>query len=431
MNRRIFLKSSGLALVAGGFVPRVFVRMAGAETPGNGRVLVAIFLRGAVDGLSVVAPYGEDAYYSARPTIAIPRPGASGGALDLDGFFGLHPALAPVHALYRDGAAALVHAAGSPDPTRSHFDAQDFMESGTPGIRTTRDGFLARALAAAPRRDPSGVSPVRAAALTRSMPRILAGADGAVAVERLDRFGVRTRSGGSAGEATMSASAGEATTSGDAEALEAMYAAPASGDLRASASESFEALRVLEAAAPSRVAPANGAQYPPGPLGRALAQIAQLIRSGVGLEVAFADAAGWDTHAGQGASTGQLANRLRELGLAIGAFARDLGSRMSDVTLVTMSEFGRTVAENGNRGTDHGHGNAMLLVGGGVRGGRVYGRWPGLTGDRLYERRDLGVTTDFRDVFAEVLASRMGLGPDSMRRVFPAWEPKLRLGVTA
>jgi uncharacterized protein (DUF1501 family) len=417
MDRRVFLKSSGLALVAGGFVPRVFVRMAAAEAPAGGRVLVAIFLRGAVDGLNVVVPWGEDAYYAARPTIAVPRPGAgSGGALDLDGFFGLHPSLEPLLGLYRDGAAAFVHAAGSPDPTRSHFDAQDFMESGTPGTRTTRDGFLARALAASPRRGGDGASPVRAAALTRSMPRILAGADGAVAVERLDRFGVRT-------------AASEA--SDDASALEAMYAAPSSGDLRASASESFEALRVLEAAAPSRLAAANGAQYPPGPLGRSLAQIAQLIRSGVGLEVAFADAGGWDTHAAQGAASGQLANRLRELGLAIAAFARDLGSRMSDVTLVTMSEFGRTVAENGNRGTDHGHGNAMMLVGGGVRGGRVYGRWPGLSGDRLYERRDLGVTTDFRDVFAEVLESRMGLRADAMRRVFPAWEPKVRLGVTA
>jgi uncharacterized protein (DUF1501 family) len=412
MDRRIFLKSTGLALVAGGFVPRVFVRMASAETPASGRVLVAIFLRGAVDGLNVVVPWGEDAYYAARPNIAVPRPGAAaGGALDLDGFFGLHPALAPIHELYRDKAAALVHAAGSPDPTRSHFDAQDFMESGTPGAKTTRDGFLARALAAAPGRG-APASPVRAAALTRSMPRILAGADGAVAVDRLDRFGLR-----GAGKAPAEESA-----------LEAMYAASDAADLRATASESFDALRVLDAAAPSRVAPANGAQYPPGPLGRSLAQIAQLIRAGVGLEVAFADAGGWDTHAGQGAATGQLANRLRDLALAISAFTRDLGSRMSDVTLVTMSEFGRTVAENGNRGTDHGHGNAMLLVGGGVRGGRVYGKWPGLAGDRLYERRDLAVTTDFRDVFSEVLTARMGLSREGLAKVFPGHAPEKTLG---
>jgi len=409
MNRRLFLKSSGLALVAGGFVPRVFVRMASAETAPGGRVLVAVFLRGAVDGLNVVVPWGEDAYYAGRPTIAVPRPGSTAGAaLDLDGFFGLHPSLAPLHALYREGAAAFVHAAGSPDPSRSHFDAQDFMESGTPGSRTTRDGFLARALTASPRR---GESPVRAAALTRSMPRILAGADGAVAIDRLERYGLRG--------------------SGDAGALEAMYAGSAAEPLRASARESFEALRVLEAAAPSRIAADNGAQYPPGELGRSLRQIAQLIRSGVGLEVAFADATGWDTHAGQGASNGQLANRLRDLALAIAAFTRDLGSRMSDVTLVTMSEFGRTARENGNRGTDHGHGNAMILVGGGIRGGRVYGRWPGLSRDRLYEQRDLAVTTDFRDVFAEILTARMRVPAAGMTAVFPGYAARERLGLIA
>ncbi|HEX4440014.1 MAG TPA: DUF1501 domain-containing protein [Thermoanaerobaculia bacterium] len=451
MDRRLFLKSSGLALVAGGFVPRVFVRMASAETPPSSRVLVAVFLRGAVDGLNVVVPYGESAYYSARPTIAVPRPGSrEGTALDLDGFFGLHPSLAPLHDLYRSGSAAFVHAAGSPDPTRSHFDAQDFMETGTPGARTTRDGFLARALAAAPRRgdapavsqdasrpapfgsaprrrDAPAVSqdasrpapfgsaprrrdsPVRAVSVTRAMPRILAGADGAVAVDRLERFGLRA--------------------SGDAQALEAMYGGSDSAPLRAAARESFEALRVLESAAPSRLAPENGAQYPNGEIGRSLKQIAQLIRAGVGLEVAFTDAGGWDTHAGQGASNGQLANRLRDLALAIAAFTRDLGSRMADVTLVTMSEFGRTAAENGNRGTDHGHGNAMMLVGGGVRGGRVYGRWPGLSRDRLYEGRDLAVTTDFRDVFSEVLTARMGLSRDSVGAVFPGWAPKATLGV--
>jgi uncharacterized protein (DUF1501 family) len=429
VDRRLFLKSSGLALVAGGFVPRVFVRMASAETPPSSRVLVAVFLRGAVDGLNVVVPYGESAYYAVRPTIAVPRPGSrEGAALDLDGFFGQHPSLAPLHDLYRSGSAAFVHAAGSPDPTRSHFDAQDFMETGTPGARTTRDGFLARALAAAPRRgDAPAVSqdasrpapfgsaprrrdsPVRAVSVTRAMPRILAGADGAVAVDRLERFGLRA--------------------SGDAQALEAMYGGSDSAPLRAAARESFEALRVIESAAPSRLAPENGAQYPNGELGRSLKQIAQLIRAGVGLEVGFTDAGGWDTHAGQGASNGQLANRLRDLALGISAFTRDLGSRMADVTLVTMSEFGRTAAENGNRGTDHGHGNAMMLVGGGVRGGRVYGRWPGLSRDRLYDGRDLAVTTDFRDVFSEVLTARMGLSRDSVGAVFPGWAPKATLGL--
>jgi len=420
VNRRIFLKSSGLALVAGAFVPRVFVRMAAADTIGapgaihNGRVLVAIFLRGAVDGLNVVVPFGEAAYYAVRPTIAVPRPGSSASAgaaaLDLDGFFGLHPALAPLQGLYRDGAAAVVHAAGSPDPTRSHFDAQDFMESGTPGSKTTRDGFLARTLSVS---SSGAASPVRAAALTRTMPRILAGAEGAVAVDRLARFGIRAPGDSAA----------------DAGALESMYARSTEGELRTTARESFEALRVLEAAAASRGGVANGARYPQGELGRSLSQIAQLIRANVGLEIAFADAAGWDTHAGQGGATGQLAARLGGLAQAIAAFARDLGSKMADVTLVTMSEFGRTVAENGNRGTDHGHGNAMIVVGGGVRGGRVYGRWPGLSRDALYERRDLAVTTDFRDVFAEILTARMGLSAGELAAVFPGHAPGTRLGL--
>jgi len=254
---------------------------------------------------------------------------------------------------------------------------------------------------------------VRAAALTRTMPRILAGAEGAVAVDRLARFGIRAP--------------GDAAA--DAGALESMYAGSTEGELRTTARESFEALRVLEAAAPSRGGVANGARYPQGELGRSLSQIAQLIRANVGLEIAFADAAGWDTHAGQGGATGQLAARLGGLAQAIAAFARDLGSKMADVTLVTMSEFGRTVAENGNRGTDHGHGNAMIVVGGGVRGGRVYGRWPGLSRDSLYERRDLAVTTDFRDVFAEILTARKGLSAGELATVFPGHAPGARLGL--
>jgi len=413
-DRRLFLKSTGIALVAGGFLPRVFVRMASAsETRTSQRVLVVVFQRGAVDGLNVLVPYGESAYYAARPTIAVPRPGSSGSpALDLDGFFGLHPSLEALVPYFRDRSAAFVHAVGSPDATRSHFDAQDFMESGTPGTRTTRDGFLARALAGAPEAKPS---PLRAVAISPAMPRILAGSSGTVAMRSLDEFGLR---GGADREKT-------ATT------FEAMYDDAVAGTLRSTARESFDALRAVRSTDPSRLAPENGAVYPRGPLGIALRQIAQLIRAGVGLEVAFTDVGGWDTHAGEGGSEGQLANRLRDFGDAIAAFARDLGSRMADVTLVTLSEFGRTARENGNRGTDHGHANVMLLLGGGVRGGRVYGRWPGLAPDRLYEGRDLAVTTDFRDVFAEVLASRMGIA--DLAAVFPGYpcDPRQRPGIVA
>jgi uncharacterized protein (DUF1501 family) len=411
-DRRLFLKSTGIALVAGGFLPHVFVRMASAsETGVSRRVLVAIFQRGAVDGLNVLVPYGDAAYYAARPTIAVPRPGSSRRpAIDLDGFFGLHPSLEALVPLFRDGSAAFVHAVGSPDATRSHFDAQDFMESGTPGVKTTRDGFLARALAET---NAAKASPLRAVAISPAMPRILAGSSGAVAMRRLEGFGLR----------------GDGDREATARTFETLYDDAVAGAFRTTARESFDALRAVRSARPSGLPPENGAVYPRGPLGDALRQIAQLIRAGVGLEVAFADVGGWDTHAGEGGSDGQLANRLRDFGNAIAAFARDLGSRMADVTLVTLSEFGRTARENGNRGTDHGHANVMLLIGGGVRGGRVYGRWPGLAPDRLYEGRDLAVTTDFRDVFAEILAKRLGV--TDLSAVFPGYacDPQKRLGL--
>jgi uncharacterized protein (DUF1501 family) len=393
MDRRAFLKSSGLALVAGALLPNVFVRMASAATVKGRKVVVAIFQRGAVDGLNVIVPYGEQAYYDARPSIAIPRPGGvEGAAIDLDGFFGTHPSLAPLTPYFKDRSLAVVHAVGSPDSTRSHFDAQDFMESGTPGVKSTEDGFLSRAMAGK-----KSESPLRAVALSPALPRILSGKAGAVAMSNVAQFGVRG-----------------AEASGT---FESMYSDAVAGTLGGTAKESFEAARILKSADPQKLAPENGAVYPNGPLGQSLKQIAQLIKSEVGLEVAFTDVGGWDTHAAEGGPQGQLANNLRQIAQAIAAFARDLGSRMSDVTLVTMSEFGRTVRENGNRGTDHGHANVMLLLGGGVKGGKVYGKWPGLAPEHLYENRDLAITTDFRDVFAEVLTKRLGVA--SLSSVFP------------
>ena len=365
--------------------------MAGTSETKGRRVLVGIFQRGAVDGLNVVVPYGDGAYSAARPSIAVPRPGsAENAALDLDGFFGLHPSMAPLLPYFQDRSAAFVHAVGSPDATRSHFDAQDFMESGTPGVKSTRDGFLSRALEG--RKDPEA-TPLRAVSVTAGLPRILAGAAGAISMPNISQFGIR------AGAASAPA----------AESFEAMYAGAVAGTLQATAKESFEAVRLVQSADPARVAPENGAEYPKSPLGNALKQIAQLVKANVGLEIAFTDVGGWDTHAGEGGAQGQLANRLQDYAGAIAAFAKDLGSRMADVTLVTMSEFGRTVRENGNRGTDHGHANHMLLLGGGVKGGKVYGRWPGLEPAKLYEGRDLAVTTDFRDVFAEILAKRLAI----------------------
>ena len=379
IDRRLFLKSSGLALVAGGLLPNVFVKMANAATTKGKKALVAIFQRGAVDGLNVVIPYGEKAYYDARPTIAIPRE----AVLGLDGFFGLHPSLASIVPYFKDRSLAFVHAVGSPDSTRSHFDAQDFMESGTPGVKSTEDGFLSRALTTK-----KVQSALRAVALGPALPRILSGSANAVAMTNIAQFGVR----GGIGE------------------FESMYP------------DAFEASRILKAADPQKLQPENGAMYPSTPLGNALKQIAQLIKSDVGLEVAFTDVGGWDTHAGEGGSQGQLANNLRQFSNAIAAFTCDLGSLMGDVVLVTMSEFGRTVRENGNRGTDHGHANFMLVIGGGVKGGKVYGTWPGLT--NLYENRDLAITTDFRDVFSELLTKQLGVA--SLKSVFPNYDPKPR-----
>ncbi len=403
IDRRVFLKSSGLALFGTAIAPGVFVRMAEAGTTRGKKVLVAVFQRGAVDGLNMIVPYGEQAYYGARRSIAIAQPGKNNGAIDLDGFFGAHPSLEPLMPFFRDRSAAFIHAAGNPISTRSHFDAQDFMESGTPGVKSTRDGFLSRALG-----QQKAASPLRAVALSTAMPRILAGPGGALAMSDISRFGVQ---------------------GSESKSFEEMYADSVTDALRGTAKDSFQASAILAKAAPSKLEPQNGARYPRGPLGNSLRQIAQLIRSDVGLEVAFTDVSGWDTHAAQGGSEGQLANNLRNFAEAIAAFAKDLGSRMSDVVLVTMSEFGRTVRENGNRGTDHGHATVMLALGGGVRGGKVLGKWPGLAAGQLFENRDLAVTTDFRDVFADLLTKQMGVA--SLQKVFPGHDssPKKWLSV--
>ena len=397
ISRRTFFKNSGLALVAGGLLPNVFVRMASASTTKGKKTLVAIFQRGAVDGLNVIVPYGEKAYYDARPSIAVPRD----QVVDLDGFFGAHPSLASIAPYFKDKSLAVVHAVGSPDVTRSHFDAQDFMESGTPGVKSTEDGFLSRAITA---KSESGASPLRAVALGPALPRILSGSGGAVAMQNIAQFGIRA-----------GAESNQIATS-----FESMYADAVSGALSGTAKESFQAAKILKSADPQKLQPENGAVYPNNQLGNSLKQIAQLIKSNVGLEIAFTDVSGWDTHAGEGGAQGQLANNLRQFSDAIAAFTRDLGSRMGDVVLVTMSEFGRTVRENGNRGTDHGHANVMLVLGGGVKGGKVYGKWPGLSSQQLFENRDLAVTTDFRDVFSELLTKQLGVG--ALKSVFPNYD---------
>jgi len=415
-TRRSFVKGGALALVALGAAPRFIVRTALAQSrAARSKVLVVIFQRGAVDGLSMLVPHGDPDYYGARGSIAIGRPGAGGdGALDLDGFFGLHPSLSGLKPLWDERRLAAVHAVGSPDLTRSHFDAQDYMESGTPGVKSTEDGWLARGLAA--QRDPQA-SPFRAVALGPALPRVLRGDVGAVAMTSLAEFDVRDAA------AALGDGGGGLTAS---KGFESLYEQGVRDLLYGTGRETFDAVKMLKAADPQRIQPANGAVYPRGRFGENLRQIAQLIRADVGLEVAFADASGWDTHAAQGNERGQLATRLKEFGDGLAALDRDLGDRMRDVMVLTMSEFGRTVRENGNRGTDHGHGTAMFVIGGGAKGGKVYGKWPGLAREQLHDGRDLAVTTDFRSLFAEVAVRHLGTPADPL---FPGFKNSAYPGV--
>jgi uncharacterized protein (DUF1501 family) len=408
----VFLKDGAFALVSLGFAPPFLARTARAAAGAGQKRLIAIFQRGAVDGLSLVVPFGEAAYYAARPSIAVARPGAGeGSAIDLDGFFGLHPRLAPLEPLWKARQLAVVHACGSPDATRSHFDAQDFMETATPGVRSTGDGWLNRYLRAP--RD-AATTPFRAVALAPQLPRTLQGPAPALAMARLDQFAVR----GPASEQFERAYA----SAGDGGALGGRSAGAPDQIVGGAGREAFGAMRMLRDADPGRYAPGNGAEYPRSPFGQALMQIAQLTKANVGLEVAFAEIGGWDTHVNQGSAQGQLAARVDDFSRSIAALVTDLGDRMADTVVLTMSEFGRAVNENGNRGTDHGHGNAMLVIGGGTRGGRVYGRWPGLAVEQRYDRRDLAVTTDFRDVFAEVVVRHLGVA--NAAPIFPGYELK-------
>ncbi len=435
IGRRVFVKRSALAFLALGIPPEFLARplLAGATGADRKKTLICIFQRGAVDGLSMVVPFGEHAYYDGRRSIAIDAPGVGreAGAIDLDGFFGLHPSLDPLVPLFQRQEMAIVQAVGSPHPTRSHFDAQDFMETGTPGVKATTDGWLNRILDSTGCAGCSGSAPdgrtladpnlhaadhasgqagmataaevaaLRGIAMSSALPKSLQGSHPTLAIEDLAEFGV---SGSTASPS----------------ALERLYQNEDGDRISAAAGDAFEAMRILKSVRPDQYAPASGVEYPNGEFGRSLRQIAQLIKADVGLEIGFADIGGWDTHVGQGGANGQLARNLDQLASGIRALYDDLGDRMEDVLILTMSEFGRTVNENGSGGTDHGHANCMFALGGGVAGGQILGDWPGLDRDQLYEGRDLDVTTDFRDIFAEVAGSH--LGADQMERIFPGYD---------
>jgi uncharacterized protein (DUF1501 family) len=402
-TRRYFLKSGGVALASFAAAPSFLVRTALAQKSAHAAIdqpiLIAIFQRGAADGISMVVPFGDRNYASVRPQIAIPEPSRTGSeerAIDLDGFFALHPSLGSLKPIYDSGHLAVVHAVGSPDNTRSHFDAQDYMESGAPGNKSVSDGWLNRFLQTMPETDATAF---RAVAFSATTPRVLMGPAPSIAMQRVANFGIR---GGAASPQ-----------------VEAMFA-----DLY---KDTFDAVKMLREANSQQYTPAAGVQYPNSAFGQTLLQVAQVVKSNIGLQVAFADVGGWDTHANQGSARGQLANRLREFGDGISALYRDLGDRMRNIVLITMTEFGRAVRQNGSGGTDHGHASCLFVAGGPVRGGKVYGQWPGLAVEQLHDGRDLALTTDFRNVFAEILAGHMGA--HDVSKIFPNFKatPSLKL----
>jgi uncharacterized protein (DUF1501 family) len=377
-------------------------------------VLICIFLRGAADVLNVVVPHGEAEYYRLRPTLAIPRPDdrrarAELRAVDLDGFFGLHPALAPLMPAWQDRRLAFVHACGAPDESRSHFQAMELMERGVTAAPGPASGWIGRHLASI---DTGNMSPLRAIGLGERAQRSLQGAVPATALRSIADFHL---GGDAQAVAWMQA------------ALAALYtgAAPAAeSPLDAAGRETLEVLATIEALDPAAYHPTGGAAYPETEFGIGLRQVAMLIKAEVGLEIACLDLGGWDTHIAQGGSEGLMAGLLADLGAGLAALYADLRDHADRLLVVTMSEFGRRVQENGGLGTDHGHGSMMMMIGGGVAGGRVHGQWPGLAPERLVGPGDLAVTTDYRDVLGELLQKR--LNNPHLAEVFPGYAPVFR-----
>jgi len=396
MQRRDFLN----ALAAGAGLTIPLGRQAWAATAAGGvtgRKLVVVMLRGAVDGLNVVAPLGDPNYAVLRPTIALAAPDKEHGALDLDGYFALHPALAPLMPLWREKKLAFVHASGSPDATRSHFDAQDYMESATPGVKSTPDGWMNRLVAALP-----GTStPTRAVSVGPTMPRILSGQAAAINIAN----GAAAGKPGALDRPVLAA------------AFDQLYMGHERfGKVYQDGREAHK--EVMAATMAEAVVADGGAPLPYGFPDDA-ARLAVLMRNEPNVQMAFFALGGWDTHANQGAGTGQLANRLAPLAQGLALLAQRLGPIFDDTTIVVMSEFGRTARENGNGGTDHGHGNAMWVLGGGVAGGKVLGDWQGVGDAQLNEGRDLPVTTDFRTVLAHIAERHLRLGDRQLAQVFP------------
>jgi uncharacterized protein (DUF1501 family) len=376
----------------------------------RGDVLVCIFQRGAMDGLNALVPVGDSDYYRMRQNIAIPEPKSSDdkSAIDLDGFFALHPGLKGLKPAWDDGLLAPVHAVGSPDPTRSHFDAMQYMEAGTPGSKTTTTGWLGRHLTTL---NNGNTSPVRAVGMGNILQASLRGPVSATVLQSIADFHLRGKP-----EAVQRIQ----------ETLYSLYTSPGQKEpaLKTAAEDINRTIALLSKINVTDYAPANGAEYPKTDFAKSMTQIAQLIKADVGLEVACIDVGGWDTHANQGGADGQLARLLKDVGDTLGAFYADMRDRMKSVLVVTMSEFGRRVEENAAGGTDHGHANCMFLMGGNVVGRKVHGVWPGLAEENLHEGLDLKLTTDYRDVLGEIIAKR--LNNKAVSQIFPNYTPSYR-----
>ncbi|MDQ7970594.1 MAG: DUF1501 domain-containing protein [Oxalicibacterium faecigallinarum] len=401
MQRRQFLTSS-MALASGLVIPLGKNAWAATSNNATDRKLIVIMLRGAVDGLNVVTPYGDANYRQLRPTIGLAPPGQEDGAIDLDGYFGLHPTLHALQPLWEQKKLAFIHASGSPDSSRSHFDAQAYLESGTPGIKRTQDGWMNRLLAALPAES----SPIRAISIGPTMPAILSGRALATNIGNTKASNNSPIDRPQVGDAF-------AQMYRNNEKFSKTYQ-----DARSARKEIASA--AMSPTMTQEMINANGGAPLPNGFPKDAAHLATLMRNDPRIQMAFIALGGWDTHANQGAGKGQLANRLAPLGQGLATLAEQLGPLFDDTTIVVMSEFGRTARENGNRGTDHGHGNVMWLLGGRVHGGKVHGDWQGLSSDKLNEGRDLPVTTDFRSVLAQMAERHLRLNDNQLTMVFPS-----------
>jgi uncharacterized protein (DUF1501 family) len=394
LSRRDFLVRGGLAAMSLG-LPR-WARAASDAARYNGKAVVVLLLKGGMDGLSAVVPFADKTYAKLRPTIGIPPPGMNGGAIDLDGTFGLHPKLAPLARLYKNGQAAFIVAAGSSDTSRSHFQASDYLSFAVPNIDAGTPGWLCRGLDSLK----IASNPLSAVSIGMFVPDMLRGFPVATLKLADEYHGARL---------------GWPFPVRDKQDIDAAIAAAARGLL-----ETQKRLGAITKCAPDAMSHAG---YPDAPIGRDLFELARILKADMGTRLGFIESPSWDDHSDEGGSVGAIAQRFELLAQAIDAFYRDLASRAQDVVLLTLTEFGRMVAENGSGGTDHGHASAMMLFGGGVKGGRVYGRWPGLEPGALFEARDVAVTTDFRQVVGEVLTTHLGI--DDISAIFPGgpWPP--------